>query len=376
MGKSLKGKELGVGISQRKDGLYSARFTSKATGKVRQKYFSKLQECRNWYADAVLQDESGSIFAGENMTVDAWFEYWIENIKEPTVKYNTVRNYRERYRHNIKSVLGKMLLSEVKPLHCQIVLNKMKGKYKQSTMFQVKACMGVMFNDALDNGFIEKNPITKSVKCERTEHKGRDALTIEEQKCFLSEAVSSIHFNQFALMLQTGLRAGEMIGLKWEDVDFKNKILKVRRTTEYSYSLQKWITGTPKSKTSKRDIPLTEEAITILKRQKEKVKGYKVVNMEHKDLVFINENGEPTKHNSYDSVIRSICNRAGIRHFSMHVLRHTFATRCIEGGMRPKTLQMILGHSNISMTMDLYVHVTDNEKQKEVEKIEQFLKIV
>ena len=92
MGKDLKGKELGVGICQRKDGLYTARFVSKRTGKTVQRYFPKLQECRKWYADARFEDEHGGINAS----------------------------------------IGSMLLSEVKPMHCQHVLNQMKDSYKTS----------------------------------------------------------------------------------------------------------------------------------------------------------------------------------------------------------------------------------------------------
>lgn len=86
MGKDLKGKELGIGISQRKDGLYTGRFVSKRTGKTIQKYFPKLQECRQWYADARFEDEHGGINASGDMTVIAWFEYWIENIKGDSIR--------------------------------------------------------------------------------------------------------------------------------------------------------------------------------------------------------------------------------------------------------------------------------------------------
>ncbi|MFG6346736.1 MAG: hypothetical protein K1W35_24475 [Lachnospiraceae bacterium] len=86
MGKDLKGRELGVGICQRKDGLYTARFVSKRTGKSVQKYFPKLQECRKWYADAKFEDEHGGINASGDMTVTAWFNYWIENIKGDSIR--------------------------------------------------------------------------------------------------------------------------------------------------------------------------------------------------------------------------------------------------------------------------------------------------
>ena len=85
---------------------------------------------------------------------------------------------------------------------------------------------------------------------------------------------------------------------------------------------------------------------------------------------------EPTKNSAYDTTLFKLCDKAEINRFSMHVLRHTMASRCIEGGMRPKTLQVILGHSNVGITMNLYVHVTEDEKIKEVERIQKALKIV
>lgn len=80
----------------------------------------------------------------------------------------------------------------------------------------------------------------------------------------------------------------------------------------------------------------------------------------------------PTKNSTYDSVIYKIVDKAGIERFSMHTLRHTFATRAIEAGMKPKTLQEILGHANIGVTMNLYVHITEDEKEKEIKKFEAF----
>ena len=133
MGKDLKGKELGVGISQQKNGLYSARFVDKL-GKRRQKRFKKLQECRQWMADASYIDEHSNIVQANNMMVDAWFDYWID-IKKKTVRPNTARNYSERYELNIKPVIGKMLLPDIKPLHCQkIFLNMAEEGYRTSTI--------------------------------------------------------------------------------------------------------------------------------------------------------------------------------------------------------------------------------------------------
>ena len=123
MGKDLKGKELGVGISQESTGLYSARFVDRF-GKRKHKRFKKLQECRDWLADAIYVDEHSDISMPSDMLVDHWFDYWI-GIKKKTVRPNTVRNYTERYIRNIKPLIGKMLLSDVKPLHCQKIFYDM-----------------------------------------------------------------------------------------------------------------------------------------------------------------------------------------------------------------------------------------------------------
>ena len=377
MGKDLKGKELGVGISQRKDGLYTARFVSKQSGKTVQKYFNKLQDCRQWYADATFQDEHGGINASGDMSVEAWFDYWIENIKGDSIRPNTIRNYTERFKHNIKEHIGRMSLRDVKPMHCQNVLNQMKDGYKSSTIYQTRMALYCMFADAAENDIIPKNPVTKSVKYDiGKESKESRALTIDEQKKFLEAAKNTSNYNQYAFILQTGLRTGEMIGLKWSDVDFINKEINVERSVEFRYSVGEWRVGEPKSKAGYRRVPLTEEAIKILKDQKEKLKKIKVVNFEFSDYIFLNRKGMPTKNSTYDSTLFKLCDKAGIERFSMHVLRHTFATRCIEANMRPKTLQVILGHSNVGVTMNLYVHVTEDERQNEVRKIESALKVV
>lgn len=377
MGKDLRGKELGVGICQRKDGLYTARFISKRTGRSVQKYFPKLQECRKWYADAKFEDEHGGINASGDMTVTAWFEYWIENIKGDSIRPNTIRNYKERFEHNIKKCIGNMILSEVKPMHCQNVLNQMKDNYKSSTIYQTKITLYCMFSDAVENDVIYKNPVTKGIKHNiGKEPKKVRALTIDEQKRFLEVAEKSSNYNQFAFILQTGLRTGGLIGLKWSDIDWEKRVIHIQRSMEYRYSVGEWRIGEPKSKSGYRDVPLTEEAVAILKRQKEKLKETKVINMQFKEHVFLCRKGEPTKNSAYDTSLFKLCDKAGIRRFSMHVLRHTTATRCIEGGMRPKTLQVILGHANVGITMILYVDVTEEEKIKEVEKIGSALKIV
>lgn len=374
MGKSLKGKELGVGISQQTNSLYVARFTDRF-GRRKSKRFKKLQECRQWIADATYIDEHSDLENATDMLVDAWFEYWID-LKKKTVRPNTVRNYSERYERNIKNVIGNKLLTEVKPIHCQKIFSDMADEgYKTTTIYQTRIALYNMLEFAKENEVIITNPCKKSVKSDIGKPSDKkEALTIDDQRRFLAAAKGQSYEYQYRFALQTGLRTGELVGLKWEDINFERKTLTIERSMEFRYKVGEWRVGPPKSKSGYRTIPLTDEAICILKAQKEKNRKLKVIDKEWADTVFLCRKGQPVKNSTYDTALFIICDKAGIKRFSMHVLRHTFATRCIEGGMTPKTLQKILGHSNIGITMNLYVHITEEEKQKEIDLVAEALK--
>ena len=369
MGRNLKGKELGEGIYQQANGTYCARFIDRF-GKRKSKRSKKLQEVRQWLVDATYINEHSDIEQATNMMVDAWFEYWID-VKKKTVRPNTVRNYTERYNKNIQKIIGRKILTEVKPIHCQKIFTDMAEEgYKTSTIYQTRIALFNMLEFAKENEVILSNPCKKSVKSDMGKpSQKKEALTIDIQKKFIEYAKGQSYENQFRFILQTGLRTGELVGLKWEDIDFSKKAIRIQRSMEYRYSVGEWRIGEPKSKAGYRTIPLTDETIRILTEQKEKNKNIKKIQEEWYEFIFLSRKGEPVKNSAYDTALFKICDKAKINRFSMHVLRHTFATRCIEGGMMPKTLQKILGHSNIGITMNLYVHITEDEKQKEIDKV-------
>lgn len=369
MGRNLKGKELGEGIYQQANGTYCARFIDRF-GKRKSKRSKKLQEVRQWLADATYINEHSDIEQATNMMVDAWFEYWID-VKKKTVRPNTVRNYTERYNKNIQKIIGRKILTEVKPIHCQKIFTDMAEEgYKTSTIYQTRIALFNMLEFAKENEVILSNSCKKSVKSDMGKpSQKKEALTIDIQKKFIEYAKGQSYENQFRFILQTGLRTGELVGLKWEDIDFSKKAIRIQRSMEYRYSVGEWRIGEPKSKAGYRTIPLTDETIRILTEQKEKNKNIKKIQEEWYEFIFLSRKGEPVKNSAYDTALFKICDKAKINRFSMHVLRHTFATRCIEGGMMPKTLQKILGHSNIGITMNLYVHITEDEKQKEIDKV-------
>lgn len=388
MGKNLKGKELGKGINQRKDGKYTARFVNKF-GKRIEKYFLTIPEARNWLEDARYADKHDSAFVESNMTVDMWFEYWINNIVGDRAP-NTKRNYRERYHRNIQPVIGGLLLTKVKPLHCKIVLNQMEKDYAGSTIRQAYICMGTMLKSALMNDLITKHPMN-GVRYTKPVRATSDIkfLTLDEQKKFLEVAKRSHNYYQYALLLETGLRTGELIGLTWDAINFEKRTLTVNKTMEYRHKQGCWRAGPPKSQHGYRTIPLTNKAYEILKeiyQNKDSRKESETLSktLEYidrqtgqkcdlvmRDLVFINwRTGEPAKNSSYDTHLYKLCDEAKINRFSMHALRHTYATRAIESGVQPKVLQKLLGHASIKTTMDRYVHVTDDSMLNAIRQFE------
>lgn len=196
---------------------------------------------------------------------------------------------------------------------------------------------------------------------------------------------------QYELLLETGLRTSELVGLTWDVIDWEKRTLTINKTLEYRHKQGYWRAGPPKTQTSYRTIPLTERAYRILKDCYDERSSRKEADMlsqvleymdrrtgEEKcfvmrDLVFVNyRTGEPSKNSSYDTHLYKLCDQAGIKRFCMHALRHTYATRAIESGMQPKVLQMLLGHASIKTTMDRYVHVTNDSMLHAIRSFEAF----
>ena len=250
--------------------------------------------------------------------------------------------------------------------------------------------MGTMFRAALMNDLITKHPMD-GVRYTKPVRAVNDIkyLTVEEQMKFLEVAKRSHNYYQYALILETGLRTGELIGLTWDAINWEKRTLTVNKTLEFRHKQKDWRAGPPKTQQSYRTIPLTNRAYEILKtiydnRENHKHSAklsqelpymdrrtgqQKVLIME--DLVFINwRTGEPAKNSSYDTHLYKLCDEAGIKRFCMHALRHTYATRAIESGMQPKVLQKLLGHASIKTTMDRYVHVTDDSMNLAVQQFE------
>ncbi len=265
--------------------------------------------------------------------------------------------------------LGYRKLTELNLVVMQQVLNGLKSDNQRKN---AKKLLVDMLDKAIDTDLLTKNVARKlNTVITKEEKKERRVLTVSEANTFLKEARGTYYYNLFVLALETGMRIGEILGLTWNDVDFNKKILHVSHTLCYFRNDGKYVFEMHDTKTNngKRSIPLTTKALDALKsqkRQKNRIlfKGQKSQD-EYRDLVFVTKNNKPTQQfivqESLDSLTKKIQqDNPEFKKVTPHCFRHTFATRAIERGMNPKTLQKILGHGSLQMTMDLYCHITED----------------
>jgi len=208
MGKDLKGKELGKGISQRADGRYIARFTSK-TGKRKTLYDFKLNELKRKLREAVYEDEHGLNGNGESITLNAWYVTWMELYKKKTVKMTTIYKNHSYYNARVKNSIGKMYLQDIKTYHVQKFINELiDSGLAHGTVSNIRFMLSDMFDKAVLSEYIRKNPCI-GVEMLKEVKKERRVLTREEQEKFFTFASSYIHINVLKFAVTTGCRIGD-----------------------------------------------------------------------------------------------------------------------------------------------------------------------
>lgn len=380
MGKDLKGKELGNGINQRKDGIYQARYTDR-WGKRKTIYDKKLTELRKKLAIAVSDNVQYKSIK-DDIILDKWFERWMEVYKEKSVRPNTKREYTHIYYKNISPYLGGRQIKSLVKSDIQILIDKAHDdNYAYERQNKIKVILSDMLQRAVEDNLIINNPVSGVKLRDKKEIKSK-ALTIEEQNTFLDYCQNTFYDNLFNVAVNTGLRPGELFALQLSDIDLKNGYIDVNKTLVY----QKYIGDTgktfhvepPKTKQSYRKVPINSVCKTYLERQFElkKVIASKRPKQQN-NYLFVSKFNTPLNSVMFSDAIKAIIRQINLMRpfdeqfevFSGHTFRHTFATRCFEAGVDAKVVQSYLGHASVKMTMDLYTHVTDQKSSSDIEKI-------
>ena len=363
-----RGRKLPKGIRQRYDSYEGRVQYQRKRYLVHGNTITDTQKAMN---DLKYKLEHGAFVETKKVTLSEWFDTWMEQYKKNRVKIGTYTSYKRYFDCAIKDRLGNKRIADIRGEHIQKLYNDLtKEEYALSSIKIVSAVLNGCMQQAMRNGLIERNPVKLAELPRQTEKETRQALTKEQQSLFMKYAKESYLYNLFAVMLRTGMRNGEMRGLKYTDIDKKQNVIHVQRTLKYIEG-RGFFEDTPKTRTSKRDIPLTKDILELLEAQR-RYWGFQVTRLD--GYLFCNENGEPLSRErvqaEIDRIIKRIrADKHDFERITSHVFRHTFATRAIEAGMQPQVLKTILGHSSLAMTMDLYSHVLPDTKANEMEKI-------
>lgn len=399
MGKNLKGKELGKGIGQRKDGRYEARAI--VNGERIVLYDLNLNDLKTRFEFEKDRIRKKDVLNCKNLTVDEWFEIWFPKYKVPALKSTGVATYKRKYVNTYGKMLESVNIAELKQFTIQsateeLIASGSSAKYTREGLAVLKS----MLDAAVGNGLIDRNPALGVIVPSFNELKeDRRVLTVAEQEMFLKKIDCNFYEEAFKFMLSTGVRVGELGALQWSDIDFNNKMITIRHSLSCQYEGGQKLLQivTPKTKNSVRKIPFFGETESILLKQKEKQNNLKnqlgnawrvQKGMEDIDFVFTTSMGSPitrytmkerltdlSKDINSDLLYKAVAERTtpvAFDNIHPHSLRHTFATRCLEKGMSIEVLQKIMGHANINMTMG-YVHILEDILKKEAEKMGDFL---
>lgn len=371
-----KKSKLYAGVFERKDGILELRFT--VNGHRYSVYAKTLTELKKKETARRMEIEAGIKKPVKEQSFDDYFKDWLQ-FKDGTVKETTIRNYRMFANVISRTVIddagttfGSLKMSKVEPQHVRDLQSAMKKNQHTRTINDSISLVKSVFNTAMNDHAITWNPAAGIKPLKRTEPAARDtihrALSAEETKRFLEAASGSWYYELYVFLANTGCRIGEAAAIQQKDISGKtvhvNKT--VTRTINGGYIIGK----ETKTKSGTRTIPLNNAALEAIAAQRFKnnaLHGEQVTGID--ETLFKALRGGLVKDSLVNEDIRRICDKAGLDRFSVHAFRDSFATRCVESGMQPKTLQDLMGHSDINMTMNLYAHVMDETKERQFQAV-------
>lgn len=357
-----------------------------ATGKERRttrRGFKTMKEAKQAERNLLLDVEDNGLPSNQSdgfqdPTFEELASLWLENYKT-TVKPSTFENVRSKVEKMTEEHFKELKLKKITVAYCQKIVIKLSKSYVLYNHYL--SVINRIFKYAVLMDVIDSNPFDKVIKpkSKQTQRKG-NFLTKEELKEFLKlaqNATLSYFFPLVHLMSYTGLRQGEALALKWSDIDFENKKITVDKTAVRIK--EKQTIQTPKTKNSKRVISIDPTTLSILKSwKKDQIKIY-FKNGKHfegdENFIFTNQRGEWVHIHNFIRYFKRFIADHKLKPITPHGLRHTHASLLFSAGVEPKNISDRLGHSTVQITLDLYTHITEEQRSDTVEKLLEYMVI-
>ena len=359
-------------IRKRKDGRWEGRYTvghDPETGKsIIKNVLGKTQaEVKEKLKKAIEENVGIDYGRAKTYTVGSWLEVWMENYAKIKLRPSTYKTSQGFLKNHIKPQIGSIPLADLTSLDLQRFykhlldggrVDRIEAKKKPKglapkTVRNIHQMIGSAYNLAIEQKLVTRNP-ADGCALPKVERKEMQTLPVEQLTSFLREAKDSGVFALYYIDLTTGLRRGELLGLKWTDIDLEKGDLRVQR--QIGRIDGKIIEMPLKTKNAYRTLPLSADAISVLMQQRRKTGN--------SEWVFPSPTGGPMSPDSVLHMLQRVLKRAGLPRIRFHDLRHTFATMALQNGVDVKTVSSMLGHYSAGFTLDTYAHVTTDAQLK------------
>lgn len=348
-------------------------------GKRKQKWiggYRTKREAQAALAEQVNSVEQGSFIAPVNQTVADFLNEW-GNQKKLQVRPSTWRSYEWTLNYHVIPHIGQLKLKQVTPNHIEKLYTQLRdcprpdgkdGTLSERTILHVHLILQNAFDRAVRWGLIGRNPC-KLVDAPRPKKVEMKVWTKEQLQKFISVAAEDDLYHVFLLLATTGMRIGEVLGLRWRDVDLKN--CKVTIQQQISFVKGGYVIQPPKTRSGNRTIPVPQQVIDVLKnvneQQEFKEQFFGQDYQKDLDLVCCTDKGTPLYHGNFTARWNSLIEKAGIPRIRIHDIRHTHASLLLQQGVNPKVVAERLGHANVSITLDTYTHLLPGIQEKAVD---------
>ena len=357
-------------IRKRKDGRWEGRYTAgrdPVTGKaIYRNVLGKTQAEVKEKLKTAIEKTRVLPLKTEHYTVGQWLDAWMENYAKLQVRPSSHKTYQGFISNHIKPALGDLPLEKLTAMdlqrlykhllesgrvECTESRNKPKG-LSIKTVRNINQVISSAMEFAIEQKLIAANP-TDGCALPKLEHREMKTLPTEQLASFLHEAKESGVFELYYIELATGLRRGELLGLKWEDIDLERGTIQVRR--QIARINGEVVEAPLKTKNSYRSVSIGHDAVEILKEQRRKTNS---------EYVFPSPTGGPISPDSVLHMLHRGLKRAGLPQIRFHDMRHTFATVALQNGVDIKTVSGMLGHYSAGFTLDTYAHVTTQAQRQ------------